>query len=370
MFSELFDNNKSKAIIKEIDIISDSNNNINVENMDFTKTDVKYKWCGKLHNIQDLIKLSENNNIRLDELSNINITKLKNIVPALKELNNMIGLQDIKSNIFNHIIFYLQDLDNELRDMHHTVIKGPPGVGKTKLAGILANIYKGLGILKEGKVIKICREDLIAGYLGQTGEKTKKKLKEAIGNVLLFDEAYSLGNGSSDKQDSYAQQAIDQINWFLSEHGHEFICIIAGYKKELEERFFTMNPGLARRFPIHYNIEGYSAEEMYLIFKTFIDNNYWFINNKLLSSTEKIITFFKENKDAFPHFGGDINNLFVQIKKYHSRKLLEINDLNKLRETRKKISMNDINGGFDIYKETNGYNKKDDDKGTFMNMYS
>lgn len=371
MFESLFDNSKLISQIPQNTLLIHNNSISQVEDMDFTTENVNYKWCGKLESIQDLIKLSESDEIDINQISNININKLKNIVPALKELNNMIGLKDIKSNIFNHVIFYLQDLDTELRDMHHTVIKGPPGVGKTKLAGILANIYKGLGILSEGKVIKICREDLIAGYLGQTGEKTKKKLKEAIGNVLLFDEAYSLGNGSSDKQDSYAQQAIDQINWFLSEHGHEFICIIAGYKKELEDRFFTMNPGLARRFPIHYTIEDYSAEEMYLIFKTFIDDNKWFINEKLLSKTDKIIQFFNDNKDNFPHFGGDINNLFVQIKKYHSRKLLEIDELEKLKNKRKHISMNDVKGGFEIYKETNGYNKdKDDNKDNYINMYS
>jgi stage V sporulation protein K len=355
------------------------NANTFVENMDFSINNSsdgsgnikKFKWCGKLDNIVDLINLGKSSKLSNNHLSNINIAKLKNIIPALEELNDMIGINDIKDNIFNHIIFYLQDLDPDFRDMHHTVIKGPPGVGKTKLAGILANIYRGLGILKEGKVVKIRREDLVAGYLGQTGEKTKKKLKEAIGNVLLFDEAYSLGSASNDKQDSYAQQAIDQLVWFLSEHGHEFICIIAGYKKELEERFFAMNPGLARRFPIHYEIDNYTAEEMMKIFCSIVKQNCWSLSNNISNKLNKIVDFFKDNTSNFPHFGGDINNLFVQIKKFHSRNLLTIKDLEELKLSRKHISMKDIKGGFNLYKATNGYSKDEkDEKNKYINMYS
>ena len=333
--------------------------------------DVKdnYKWFGKINSIDDLINVynSVKNNKNDNIVSNINIYKLKNIIPGLIELQSMIGLTDIKKSLFKHIIFQLQDLDNENKDLNHTVIKGPPGVGKTKLAGIIANIYRGLGVLSEGKVVTIHREDLIAGYLGQTGEKTKKKLEEAIGNVLLFDEAYSLGGGSSEKQDTYAQQAIDQINWFLSERGNEFICIIAGYKEELEKRFFAMNPGLARRFPIHYNIIGYTAAEMFQILKSIILENDWKINENI--DDDYFISFIEENKENFPHFGGDLNNFFANIKKNHCSRLLEINNFDNLRKERKNINIDDIKNGFDLYKENNGYNTKDD-KSKFIGMYS
>lgn len=371
MFEELFETNK---IISSLPATKNSKNkNYAIANMNFNNENSEYKWCGKLESLEDLINLAKSDELSISKLSNINIAKLKNIVPALEELTAMIGINDIKENIFNHVIFYLQDLDPDFRDMHHTVIKGPPGVGKTKLAGILANIYRGLGILKEGKVVKIRREDLIAGYLGQTGEKTKKKLQEALGNVLLFDEAYSLGSGGNDKQDSYAQQAIDQLVWFLSEHGHEFICIIAGYKKELEERFFAMNPGLARRFPIHYSIEEYTPSEMTQIFCSIVMQNKWFLTEELMLAdveNNKITKFFKENVDNFPHYGGDINNLFNQIKKFHSKHLLKITDLGKLRSARKHISMSDIDGGFKIYKATNGYSNENNKKSDYINMYS
>ena len=87
----------------------------------------------------------------------------------------MIGLKKIKKSIFNQIIFYLQELDDKNIDMLHTVVQGPPGVGKTEIAKIMAKIYKGLGFLKNDKIVSVKRNDLIAKYLGQTADKTKKK---------------------------------------------------------------------------------------------------------------------------------------------------------------------------------------------------
>ena len=51
--------------------------------------------------------------------------------------------------------------------------------------------------------------------------------------VMLIDEAYSLG--SADNRDSYAKEAIDTINAFLSEHKNDFVFIGAGYKEEIEK---------------------------------------------------------------------------------------------------------------------------------------
>lgn len=359
MFEQLYNIDDLEFKIKDVHKLDISK----FEN--FLEDENDYEWCGELHNIKDLLKLYDELKDKTDiRNSNIDVMKLINIIPALKDLDNMIGINDIKDNIFNHIIFYLQNLDDEMRDMHHTVIKGPPGVGKTKLTHILANIYKGLGILKEGKVITIKREDFIAEYVGQTGIKTQKKLKEALGNVLLIDEAYSLGN--SERKDSFAQQAMDQLNWFLSEHQNEFICIIAGYKEELEQRFFNMNPGLARRFPIHYTIEGYSPEELIEIFRTIINGAGW----KLNISQEKLLNFFENNKENFPNYGGDLNNLFSHIKKYHCKRILLIDQFKKLKQQRKRINYDDIKGGYDIYSKTNGYSIDKEDKYYMESMYS
>ena len=42
----------------------------------------------------------------------------------------MVGLTEVKQNIFNHILYFIQGLNKD--EMYHTVISGPPGVGKNR----------------------------------------------------------------------------------------------------------------------------------------------------------------------------------------------------------------------------------------------
>lgn len=53
---------------------------------------------------------------------------------------------------------------------------------------------------------------------------------------MLIDEAYSLGSNGS--EDIYAKECLDTINQYLSENVDKIVCIIAGYKHELNFVFF------------------------------------------------------------------------------------------------------------------------------------
>ena len=63
---------------------------------------------------------------------------------------------------------------------------------KTEVARILGKMYSKIGVLNSNTFVKVTRQDLIAGYLGQAAIKTAKVLEEAKGGVLFIDEAYSL----------------------------------------------------------------------------------------------------------------------------------------------------------------------------------
>jgi stage V sporulation protein K len=68
-------------------------------------------------------------------------------------------------------------------------------------------MYSKLGILKKNIFNKVTRNDLIAGYLGQTAIKTKKIIDECLGGVLFIDEAYSLA--SREQNDSFSKECLD-----------------------------------------------------------------------------------------------------------------------------------------------------------------
>ena len=330
------------------------------------RADWPFEWIGDVNTIADLIRLGKTYKPDTRVITNLDTEKLVRLVEPLERLDAMVGLAAVKTSIFHQIIFHLQGLDEGLRDMHHTVIKGPPGVGKTEIAHRLAEIYNAIGILKTSKVVSVKRDDLIAGYVGQTALKTKKKLEEALGGVLLIDEAYSLGDGSD--KDTFSKEAVDLLTSYLSEHGTEFICVIAGYKEALEKRFFNINEGLARRFTIHYEIKPYEGPELQAIFKKTVNDGGW----NLADDTAAPVEFFTEHKDDFPSFGGDMLNLFASVKKAHSRRLLSIRTKAELDITRRQISYSDLQAGFASFKDCNGYKKdeKNELPAGAMHMYN
>ena len=307
--------------------------------------DYDFEWLGSdINDIKDLIKLGNEFNKRKEKKKryNLNLRKLNKLVEPLSELDKMIGLEKIKSSIFNQIIFYLQELDDKNIDMLHTVIQGPPGVGKTEIAKIMAKIYKGLGFLKNDKIVSVKRDDLVAKYLGQTADKTKKKIEEALGGVLFIDEAYSLGD--KEGRDSFSKEALDMLNMYLSEHPHDLICIIAGYKDALQNRFFKQNEGLSRRFTHRFELESYDSKDLRLIFFKLVKENGWSVNEPEIDND-----FFEKNKDYFIFNGGDMLTLFAYSKKSHSIRLLKISDEKELKNQKKIINKKDLEEGFKLF---------------------
>ena len=77
---------------------------------------------------------------------NVDMERLSYSIEPLKKLNDLVGMDSIKKNIIDQILFYSQDLNTN--EMMHTCITGPPGVGKTTICKILAELYCSLGFLK------------------------------------------------------------------------------------------------------------------------------------------------------------------------------------------------------------------------------
>jgi hypothetical protein len=281
----------------------------------------------KINDLKDILELSNYYHCRMRRMYNgIDLKILSNISEDIIELDNMIGLNNIKEEIVNMIIYLLNFKNTGKKynaDMLHSVITGSPGCGKTTFIEIIAKIYTKLDILKYGHIVKTKRSELIGKYLGHTAVQTQKKIDEAKGGILLIDEAYSLGN--PDGKDSFSKECIDTLNQSLSENKSDFICIIAGYKDSLDNSFFNYNEGLRRRFPFRFEINNYTANELALIFsKKIKEYNYWTIIYK----QEELDKIIKDNFKYFINQGGDMETLFLNLKIVHNKRvfLLPIND--------------------------------------------
>lgn len=238
--------------------------------------------------------------------------RLPDILEELYELNSLVGLKMLKQQLIDQILFFVKEIDESI--MLHTVIYGPPGTGKTTIARIMSRIYAKLGILKKQKFKEVKREDLIGQYLGETTIKTMDTLESCKNGVMFIDEAYSLGDDS--KGDSYSKEAIDAINQYLTEHSHDLICIIAGYKQELESCFFSKNPGLKRRFPWTFSIEPFEVNDLIEVLKVKINDSEWEYDG----SYNNIESVLNQNKSYLTGNGGDIENIFSKAKIINIRK--------------------------------------------------
>jgi DNA polymerase III delta prime subunit len=295
----------------------------------------------KIETLKDLIELGKM--YCTTKRYNFDLEQLNFLVPSLTELDNMIGMNKVKNDIVDHILFYIQKLDKESSDMMHTLIQGPPGVGKTELAKIIGRIYNAMGILQNNNFIKATRSTLIGQYLGQTAPLTQKVINSAIGGVLFIDEVYSLGN--PDKKDSYAKECIDTINENLTDKKTDFICIVAGYKDDIMKCFLSYNKGLDRRFPVRFTIEPYTGEELYLIFKKKVTDLHWFLGDDITNK------FFITHYKSFKNYGGDMEILFSKCKRAYSRRTFTTNDKTKV------IILEDL---YEAYKYFDNHDMKDD----------
>ena len=268
-------------------------------------------------NIQDLIEIAQ----RRVRYQNLDSDVLWRLLPELIRLNEMIGMDGLKSTIFYQIIYYLQNMHKKGENEYlHAVITGPPGCGKTSVAEILGKIYRSMGILSNtGTFTMAKREDFIAPYLGQTAIKTRVLLEACVGGILFIDEAYSLGSGQKDR-DSFSKEAIDTLNSFLSEHKDDFCCIIAGYEEDIGKCFFQVNKGLERRFQWVHRICPYSDGELARIMLKMIGD----INWAIAISVGKLAKFIGERRGLFKNFAGDIETFLSKCKMAHARRVFSL----------------------------------------------
>lgn len=251
------------------------------------------------------------------------------IKEPLEELNSLIGLDNIKSQI--HELICETKISSIRRSIglkdpnttKHMVFMGGPGTGKTTVARIVAKIFNALGVLSSGHVVEVDRSQLIAAYQGQTVLKTTKVLKSALGGVLFIDEAYTICRND---HDDYGYEALDTITKFMEDHRDDLVVIAAGYSKEMID-FISANPGLASRFKTLIYFDDYKGEELFDIFNSFfLANDY-----RLTEEAKETAQAYFRDKTCHSN-ARDARNMFEktivkQAKRLDKKKALTKDDL-------------------------------------------
>ena len=280
-------------------------------------------------------RLAEEENVTYEMLKTITMEDIEKALPVkditvtqnkldavMHDLDEFVGLKNVKDHIRTLVNLIRTNQKREEMGLpvkpmtYHAIFCGSPGTGKTSIARILGRIYQSLGILKKGHVIEVDRSGLVAGYVGQTEEKTNKVLDQAMDGILFIDEAYALVGGPND----FGRNAIDTILKRMDDCRDRLVVIAAGYTDRMKT-FINSNPGLKDRFSWVFEFEDYNGEELFQIFMNFARKQQYVPD----SEAEKQL---KEHFEAIvnlrlEHFGNGryVRNLFEKVVMQQSNRI-------------------------------------------------
>jgi len=279
------------------------------------------------------------------------------LLEPLEELQQLIGLTSIKDQLVNKVMQYCQRHHLMRNTMNHVVIVGPSGCGKTTVARCMAKLFNRMGHIKSSRIVEGNRRNMIGSYLGHTAKAVEALVKKALGQCLLIDECYSLGDGSDHGPDSYSKSCVDTLNQMLSEYGTQFLCIIVGYKESLKRDFFSLNPGLERRFPCRFEITPYKAHELSLIFRKMLRDQKLRVKNDKVGLPD----WFQARMSHFKQSAGSVENLVDKIKVEHCRRVF-----GRPKEEKGVITQKDLDAGYAAFLK---YANITQDRGPPPHMY-
>ncbi len=224
-----------------------------------------------------------------------------------QRLNELIGLDAVKQSIRKIKAYALANKDSEALNLHMCFL-GNPGTGKTEVARIIAGILHENGILPTAHVVEVDRGGLIGQYVGETPQKTMRRILEAMGGVLFIDEAYALA--PKDAGFDYGHEAVATLIKAMEDYRGKFCVILAGYQNEMKEMLST-NPGFQSRIQFTLNFENYSRDELKEIAKKMMASREYTASDQAMERMLDITDIRRKD----PNFANarEVRNLLDQV---------------------------------------------------------
>lgn len=124
------------------------------------------------------------------------------------------------------------------------IFHGNSGTGKTDSANMLGEALKNAGLLVSGETTIRSASDLEGTVVGEAQKLVQEAMEEALGGILLIDEAYELGRSE------YGRQAQTKLIAMLEEEKYnngKVVVILCGYQDKMQ-KMMRRNQGMASRF--------------------------------------------------------------------------------------------------------------------------
>jgi probable Rubsico expression protein CbbX len=239
--------------------------------------------------------------------------------------DDLVGLKSVKNKIKEMAALLLVDkvrhsvgLTAGAPTLHMTFL-GNPGMGKTTVAMRMAEILHRLGYIHRENVMLVTRDDLVGQGIGQTAPKTREVLNNAMGGVLLIDEAYTLFR--PDHPGDFGLEAIEILMQVMENQRNDLVVILAGYKDQME-RFFHSNPGMNSRIGVHIEFNDYSVNNLMVIAQSILKSQ----NYSFSIDAEQAFREYLLKRRKMPHFANarSVRNAIDRARLRQANRLLEM----------------------------------------------
>ncbi|MBO2460278.1 AAA family ATPase [Actinomadura violacea] len=223
----------------------------------------------------------------------------------LHRLDGLTGLEDVKA-----VVRELADEAEQSADRvrygvadrvhHHLVFTGPPGTGKTTVAGLVGGIYAALGLLESGHVVA-CRPVHLAGRdQPDTESRVAGMIDQALGGVLLIQEANLLDRSPA---------VVNELLRGMRERGGRFMVVCSSPAAEMEG-FLTGSPAFRAEFGRIVEFHGISDREMVQLFQKYAERDLYMLDEEL--RVELLTRFERMRQDPSFAYARTVRALFEQ----------------------------------------------------------
>ncbi len=176
---------------------------------------------------------------------------------------------------------------------------------------MLGEALKNAGILVSGETIVRSASDLEGTVVGEAQKLVEQAMEEAIGGILLIDEAYELGRSE------YGRQAQTKLIAMLEEekfNNGKVVVILCGYQDKMQ-KMMRRNQGMASRFTKEFVFKDVEPEKATKTITDTLRRDYFIEKGSDTNPTECLHSFMKFLRRS-ENFGNyrDCRNISNEIK--------------------------------------------------------
>jgi len=306
---------------KRIKQIKSSQNFGNGRSMRNLFEETVMKIAQRVNEKREMIKTITEEDLKIEE------PDIGTVDEELKTLDCLVGMKGIKEQLQKTIALVHYNIEKEKMGKNanpvrlHMVFMGNPGTGKTTVARLVGRIYKKLGLLSNGHVVEVDRSKLVGPYIGHTEMLTRQILDQAMGGILLIDEAYAL---FSESRIDFGQRAMEAIMKRMEDTRTNFMVIMTGYQDEMK-RLLSSNPGIESRIGAKIYFNDFTDDELVEIFRMACKKGGDEVSEEAIEMLREILPELRNR----PNFGNarDIERIYEQaIMNMSLRLMLKSND--------------------------------------------